>query len=411
MELTGKVVNVILTKSRNEELEDFLKECGSCFSVVLKTPPEIQPEIAAILFLQVARLSGLLHDIGHLPFSHLGEGAVEPFEDQLYATDTDWLPFKDGVLGKRPSLHEFATLKLLMEDSEIRRVFEENLVSGLDLRPLCVQVFKPECKGVFRTIQDLISNDVDVDRADYLLRDGRTSGVDYGQYDILRLVEAMRLYRDEKNFIIRPTIMALSVVEKFLLERYLLYKWLYFHNYVVLTDTSLVEVLRILIKHANESNHPFFGTLPLRKFHFSKYVYNGIPFDDIEVWNSLRLAYLKSKEPAAKEREEVRVANALLRILLHREKLAKALWKNLPAYANFDIKLREVLFSPEESKQKEVPEEPILNIYAKLHIHSRTKPGFETKLQDVLKSKESFPLVTERTDFVPFKTEHKASMH
>jgi len=47
--------------------------------------------------------------------------------------------------------------------------------------------------------RDLLTNQLDADRMDYLLRDHTIIGVSYGKYDLARLVATIVAYRDSKR--------------------------------------------------------------------------------------------------------------------------------------------------------------------------------------------------------------------
>ncbi len=229
MELSGKMVFYALEKSQALIVNSFLEQCVEDFA--------IEHEKAKGFLIQLVRLVGLLHDIGHHPLSHLGESALLK-EDilKLYGKDSDFQEFVSDSGGKMPKIHEFNTYCLIRDNQEL----DPLLTKDHNYKSFLLKIFRSNPRGIFATIREIISSDIDADRADFLLRDGVTSGIGFGQYDVMRLVESMVLYYDDKNklFHLSPTTAALSTVEAFLVERYKMYKWLYYHPHIVLTDTA-----------------------------------------------------------------------------------------------------------------------------------------------------------------------------
>jgi HD superfamily phosphohydrolase len=78
----------------------------------------------------------------------------------------------------------------------------------------------------FSYLNDLISSELDVDRLDFLLRDSYYCGVPYGQYDIQRLLLAIR--KKGKQIVIDEK--ARHAAESFILARFWMYTQVYTHH-------------------------------------------------------------------------------------------------------------------------------------------------------------------------------------
>ncbi|MEW5946652.1 MAG: HD domain-containing protein [bacterium] len=113
------------------------------------------------------RLSALLHDIGHGPFSHVSEDLLYKYYDKRRVKPKN-----------NEKIHELLTCQIIESNKELSRIpFDREKVSGLILGTLD----EPFVHGI-------ISGPLDADKLDYLLRDSYFCGVKYGIYDIDRLI-------------------------------------------------------------------------------------------------------------------------------------------------------------------------------------------------------------------------------
>jgi HD superfamily phosphohydrolase len=122
---------------------------------------------------RLVRATALLHDIGHAPFSHSAEEL-----------------FEDGID------HEQMTARLLAS-AEIEAVFDR---WGDGLNPQAVIDLLTAPQGATqRLLSQIVSGELDVDKMDYLLRDSLFCGVQYGSYDLARLLDTILPLRDPET--------------------------------------------------------------------------------------------------------------------------------------------------------------------------------------------------------------------
>jgi len=194
--------------------------------------------------IKIVRSTALVHDIGHLPFSHTTE---EPFAKLLQ--------FKANRTQKEETNlkpHEIIGIELVRQQG----FFPIDIQKAVLLTLLSADKIYAQELGlrgtVFELLKATISSEIDSDRGDYLLRDGIESGSGFGIYDKERLITSMRIVesRDPKTqellYVMAPDIRALSTVESFLLGRYEIYKWICWHHKVLFYD----EIVKRLTDHA-----------------------------------------------------------------------------------------------------------------------------------------------------------------
>lgn len=147
----------------------------------------------------------LLHDIGHGPFSHAMEHSIV-----------------NGVS------HE-----------EISLLFMEQLNKDFNLSlTLAIQIFKGEHPRKF--LCQLISGQLDMDRADYLKRDSFYTGVAEGNINSERLISMLNVVEDE--LVVEEK--GIYSVEKFLVARRLMYWQVYLHKTSLVAEQLLIRVLK-----------------------------------------------------------------------------------------------------------------------------------------------------------------------
>ncbi len=173
------------------------------------------------------RLAGLLHDVGHYPFSH----TVEDFYANE-ARELDHETMSQRII-KQTSLKDIVNRKFTT--TEISKIF---LSQHRDLR-----------------YNQILSSELDADRMDYLLRDSYHTGVRFGLFDFDQLVRKICL---AKKGYICIDYRATRAAEHYTLARFNMYAQVYSHK----TIRSFDLLLRRLLHYGIEENvFPEPGTL------------------------------------------------------------------------------------------------------------------------------------------------------
>lgn len=176
-----------------------------------------------IYWRRVMRLAGLCHDIGHLPFSHTAE---------------------EELVGKKG--HEKWSMRIL------RSPFMKPLIEshGVHVEDVIKIAVGEEMYGVVYTpwekvlTQILTADYFGGDRIDYLLRDAYFTGLDYGNFDYLQLIDNLTILMHKGHITLGLEENGLESCYALLLSRYFMHKRLYQYNRVKPYWYHLKEIVK-----------------------------------------------------------------------------------------------------------------------------------------------------------------------
>mgnify|MGYP001259658737 FL=1 len=185
---------------------------------------------------EALKITILLHDIGHGPFSHALEHSIV-----------------------NNISHENLS-NLFMNR------LNEQFNGKLDL---AIQIFNN--KHTKKFLHQLVSSQIDMDRLDYLKRDSFFTGVAEGNIGIERIINMLDVVNDE--LVIEEK--GIYSIEKFLIARRLMYWQVYLHKTVLSVEHTLIKILQ-RAKELIKGGINLYASDPLKKFLENDYKLNDL---------------------------------------------------------------------------------------------------------------------------------------
>jgi len=233
------------------------------------------------------RFAALLHDIGHVPLSHVGEivledAVKEKFEakEKVGQNIKDIDPFGDEnrswkslapkeYVGAHTKLHEWLSAEMVLHNEEIdealklKEEWSDNQQREVTKKKIA-QIIVGMDEMHVPTL--LLHSELDADRLDYLLRDSFFTGVGYGKieldYIISRLCIHLEKDKGEEVPILCVEDKGLHTIEHFILGRFFLQTQVVYNRRVRLMDLLFRDVLKYMVKEKNGE----WGIMNLQEF-------------------------------------------------------------------------------------------------------------------------------------------------
>lgn len=161
------------------------------------------------------RIAGLLHDIGHAPFSHSIENVMQ---NELGIDHED----------RSCQIVEERLAPLLPDGVEVQEV--QSIIRG-------------------ESEYNIVHGDVDVDRIDYLLRDAYSTGVKHGEFDALTLIRFAELHKGNIVF----SAKSIPALESLFAARSQMSRSVYEHHTSKITEAMLQVAVKDYIEQTGVS--------------------------------------------------------------------------------------------------------------------------------------------------------------
>ena len=208
---------------------------------------------------ETVKIAGLLHDVGHGPFSHVFEHLLDKELHKTHEDITQWI----------------------IRNSELKDTLKNNGYDPTEVGKLATgKLHKP--KKAF--LDQIISSAVDVDKQDFIVRDTHHTGAEYGFIDIFRLIHALDVLKEN----LAIDLGALSALESLIIARIESFKSIYFHR----VGRAAQIMLAMAMEKANDE-------LGLTRFKTPEEYMN---MDDYTVWTGLKQC--KKSAPIIKNLEK-----------------------------------------------------------------------------------------------------------
>jgi HD superfamily phosphohydrolase len=189
-----------------------------------------------LIFEQALRLAAFFHDVGHLPLSHDFEEGLESYWHELPEAERDGSALKE-LLEQRPGQekvherlgHALSTYVLQETVQAQPAEYQVATTTVFNLAKLILETQEPPNQGLsaqaIAWAHSLIDGELDVDRCDYILRDGKNHGFEFATYDLARLLDNLAVASNAEGRLTTVVqIRGLTAVESFLLARYRSYQ-------------------------------------------------------------------------------------------------------------------------------------------------------------------------------------------
>ncbi|MBO8160484.1 MAG: HD domain-containing protein [Thermosipho sp. (in: Bacteria)] len=203
--------------------------------------------------IRILRLAGLLHDIGHGPFSHQFDevvykrmGLEDGHDEYREKILLEYLPVKMFEVYKRAPT---SLKKAVCEDIEIvLGEFSDDIVSDLrEIMKRVIEVFNGENEGTIDFA--IIQGPLGADRMDFVLRDSYYAGTrGFGTGSLDRLIRnSLIVSKDGKDYL-AYSIKVIDEIYTILFGRFMMYKNVYFHKTSRAADLMIQELLDLVYK-------------------------------------------------------------------------------------------------------------------------------------------------------------------
>ena len=237
--------------------------------------------IVYLILIQSLRAAALLHDVGHPPFSHIVESAIDKAKNDVSDArrllsgedfEKTFNPerlkvFENALNSIKPGSQLHEKMGFAISRNVLSEIVTDNRNSN-NKEYACTSFFEQTVmlctlkilsdEGYFKYVHAVIDASLDCDRLDYVVRDYRGSGINAGDLDYKRIFNELKLfYKSEKSESGKPRFCipakAIGAVENFLKKRCNLYMDVIYHHRVIKTDMLLEDVVyRLILKYLKE---------------------------------------------------------------------------------------------------------------------------------------------------------------
>ncbi|WXG43088.1 MAG: HD domain-containing protein [Promethearchaeati archaeon SRVP18_Atabeyarchaeia-1] len=262
---------------------------------------------------QEIKISALLHDIGHGPFSHVFEPLLIQDLKKTHEDMSTWI----------------------IRKTEVADIMNNEGVDPARVSELAVG----RLKDAKKFMNQIISSAVDVDKMDFVGRDTYHTGAEYGHVDIFRLIYTM----DTLDDCIAVDLTALTTLETFILARIESFRAIYFHR----VSRAAQIMLEKALYYARDE-------LGITKFDS---VDDYLKLDDYTMWTYLKQAKESGKIIDRLERRDL-LKQAYEKTFLAKDEMLTSVLTNEKIRSELENQLSKTANLPPEQVIIDVPSLP-----------------------------------------------------
>lgn len=244
--------------------KDNIKVSGGIYNRLIPSNVSSNFKTQYCILLEAVRICALLHDVGHPPFSHVTESALNSVYHTINNMDESIVKNKRTKLfsdimksniDEFKQLHESIGMEIaknltlsaisdcqnpLNNEDYMKQLFE------IVVREVVLGIFE-EKNDLLEDIHKIIDGTLDSDRLDYVTRDAMNSGLNTGMIEYERLLNSMKFCNRGERYLFCVSTKVLNTLDNFISRRFDIYKNIIFHHRVVKTDYLLKNTICSLI--------------------------------------------------------------------------------------------------------------------------------------------------------------------
>lgn len=208
---------------------------------------KLKSNVVSIQNEYMIRISALLHDIGHGPFSHLSEevySSIEPLKSIKKKK-----PFTQGGSDSKP--HEILSYFMIKSPalgekiSKLQELYKDQIKDPLDIDKISQSIIGKMKINEDKYFQDIINGAFDADKLDYIQRDCYFSGLKMS-IDLDRIFYGLEIDAREKKKGVIINISGVHNLEQLLFNKILLNPSIYHHHKVRATSCMFKSIFEII---------------------------------------------------------------------------------------------------------------------------------------------------------------------